>query len=192
VKVGTLTVYCGPMKSGKSEALIRDAMQRRLDGQCVVAFHPRRDSGKGSNALTSRSGISLDDAIAVDGTSQVLERVPAHADAVVLDEPHMMVDGFVELCHDLQWRGVDVIVAGLDLDWRGQPMPPMGDLLCYATTVHHLAARCDGDGCDGAARYSHRLIDSKELIVSGDRGVYEVLCPNCWRQKTKQDKRGER
>jgi len=175
---GKLTVYVGPMCSGKSDALITAIHLREGLGRSVQAFKPARDTRDGVPAIVSRTGRQFD-ATVLHRVTELSHHLKPGTDVVVLDEPHMMAVGFVQVVLDLINAGLEVLVAGLNLDFEGQPLAPMPELLCYATTMVPLSASyCSR--CRAPASYSHRRGSSLALILPGGEDAYEPLCPSCW------------
>ena len=176
---GALMVYVGPMYSGKSDALI-SAIQRFEDqGMKAGAFRPCKDSRDDEDHLVSRTGRRFP-ALRVVQARDAMKHIPEDMDVVAFDEPHMFQGDFVQTCLELKLSGLLVLVAGLNLDYRGLPLKPMPRLLCYADQVVRLdAAYCSSCGYTPAL-YSRRLVDDETLVLPGGKGAYDALCAACW------------
>jgi thymidine kinase len=99
-------------------------------------------------------------------------------EVVGIDEAQFFDKGLVEVCNQLAYSGVRVIVAGLDMDYRGIPFGPMPQLMAiaeYVTKVHAICVRCGT-----LAQYTHRLSEDDKLIVLGETDIYEPLCRSCY------------
>lgn len=190
---GSLTVICGSMCSGKSEEIIKQVGRFILAGFNVLAFKPSIDNRKllhlDLDPLTyipSRNGSWID-CIAVSNCDEMLAEVQASdATIIAIDEAHFFSheqDNFIKLVQILVEAGKKVIIAGLDLDFRGEPFGPMPYLLAYADNVVKLNAICSVCGSDTFC-ISQRLVNGKPahyndpLIVVGAT-QYEPRCRAC-------------
>jgi thymidine kinase len=101
-------------------------------------------------------------------------------EVVGIDEAQFFDDGLVEVCNELANRGIRVIVAGLDMDFRGNPFGPIPKLMAtaeYVTKVHAICVKC-GD----LAHHSHRLSENDKLVVLGELDIYEPICRDCFQK----------
>jgi thymidine kinase len=172
-------VITGSMFSGKTEELIRRLRRALYARQSIQAFKHALDTRSGLTEIRTHNGV-LHAAIAVSTSDELLERVESPTDVVAVEEAQFFDEGIVDVCRGLADAGYDVIVAGLDMDFRGQPFGPMPILLAEADEVVKLRAICARCGCD--ASRSQRLIDGKPApasaptILVGAQETYEARC----------------
>ncbi len=170
------------MFSGKTEELIRRLRRALYARQSVQVFKHALDVRSEHTAIRTHSG-TLHDAVAVSTSGELLERVEETTDVVAIEEAQFFDDGIVAVCRCLAGSGYEVIVAGLDMDFRGQPFGPMPTLLAEADEVVKLRAICARCGRD--ASRSQRLIDgrpaptSAPTILVGAQESYEARCRHC-------------
>jgi thymidine kinase len=178
---GWLEVICGPMFSGKSEEMIRRLRRAEIAGQRVVIFKPRIDDRYDVDDVVSHAGARMR-AVPVSSVAEIVTH--AHGcDVVGIDEAQFLGDGVVATALDLAERGVRVVVAGLDQDFRRLPFGPMPSLLTHAEFVDKLQAVCHR--CGGPATTTQRLVDGRpapysgETVVVGAAEQYEARCRTC-------------
>ena len=177
--VGSLTVITGSMFSGKTEELIRRLRRALYARRSVQAFKHALDTRSGITEIRTHNGI-LHEAAAVSSSEELLERVEPESDLIAVEEAQFFDEGIVEACRSLADSGYQVIVAGLDMDFRGRPFGPMPTLLAEADEVVKLRAICAICGRD--ASRSQRLIDgrpapaSAPTILVGAQETYEARC----------------
>jgi thymidine kinase len=175
---GWIELVVGPMFSGKSEELIRRVTRALIARQKVQVFKPAIDDRYESTALASHAGRSLE-AIAVDDTAGIRGILEDDVQVVAVDEGQFFDAALVPLALELADAGKRVIVAGLDLDFRGEPFGPMPDLLAQAEVVEKLTAICS---CGRAATRTQRLIGGHPahyddpVILVGAAERYEPRC----------------
>ena len=182
---GWIEVISGVMFSGKSEELIRRVRRATLARRAVQVFKSHLDSRfTGIYNVTSHDGTALE-AAPVDSAAEILRQVRAGTEIVAIDEAQFLGHELVATATLLAQRGVRVIVAGTDTDFRGEPFGAMGDLMAVAETVDKLRAICIV--CGGEACRNQRLVDGRParwdapLIVVGGRETYEARCRHCHR-----------
>jgi thymidine kinase len=181
-KSGWLEVITGPMYCGKSEELIRRLRRVKIAKQKVKVFKPVLDDRYSRKDVVSHSGNSIE-AVPVDHPEEILERIDAAVDVVGIDEAQFFHEDLVEICEDLADRGIRVILAGLDRDFRNQPFGPMPELMARAEYVDKLHAICIQ--CGEPASRTQRLIDGEPaaaddpVILVGASEVYEARCRSC-------------
>ena len=179
---GWLEVICGSMFSGKTEELIRRVRRARIARQSVQVFKPALDNRYANREVTSHNGMQVE-AIPVEGIAQVRELIAPDTEVIALDEAQFFLDDVIDLCEELADRGKRVIVAGLDLDFRGQPFGPMPRLMARAERVDKLHAICVLCGDRGSR--TQRLINGEPagyhdpVILVGASEVYEARCRRC-------------
>ncbi len=179
---GWVEVICGSMFSGKTEEMIRRIKRAQIARQKVQVFKPAIDTRYATAHVASHGG-ALHTALAVDGAAQIANLVEPDTTVVAIDEAQFFDDGVVELCQALARRGVRVIAAGLDLDFRGEPFGPMPRLMAEAEMVDKLQAICVA--CGAPASRTQRLIDGRPaayddpIIMVGAQENYEARCRHC-------------
>ena len=182
LRSGSLTVISGSMFSGKTEELIRRSRRALYARRSVQVFKHALETRSDEDEIRSHNGIPHE-AIPVSSSEELLEKVDPAADVVAVEEAQFFDAGIVEACRELADGGHDVIVAGLDMDFRGQPFGPMPELLAEADVVVKLRAICARCGRDAAR--SQRLIDgrpapaSAPIILVGAEESYEARCRHC-------------
>jgi len=178
---GWLEVICGPMFSGKSEEMIRRLRRAEIAGQRVVIFKPLIDDRYDEADVVSHAGARMR-AVPISSASEVARGAQGF-DVVGIDEAQFLGEGVVGTALDLAGRGVRVVVAGLDQDFRRLPFGPMPELLAHAEFVDKLQAVCHR--CGGPATTTQRLVDGDPAPYSGDTVVvgaaeqYEARCRSC-------------
>lgn len=181
---GRLEIICGPMFSGKSEELIRRLRRAKVARKHVVAFKHTVDSRTAVEYVDSHDGSKID-AHAIDDVNLLLELASAdHIEVIGIDEIHFFPRTIIHPLCTLINKGKRVIVAGLDLNFRGEPFDPMPILLAIADEVTKLRAVCLLCGQD--AHYTQRLVNGKPahyqdpLIMIGTHEAYQARCRNCY------------
>lgn len=181
---GWIEVISGSMFSGKTEELIRRLRRARYAQQKVEIFKPLIDTRYSDNEVVSH------DANAILSTpvesSQAILLLTADVDVVGIDEAQFFDPGIVDVCIYLANQGIRVIVAGLDMDFKGKPFGPMPQLMAVAEYVSKVHAICMV--CGNLAHFSHRLSEEDKLVVLGEKNDYEPLCRTCFYDKTQKAK----
>ncbi len=181
-RAGWLEVICGSMFSGKTEELIRRVRRAQIARQHVQVFKPRLDDRYSVEHVTSHNGMNFE-AISIEHADEILDLVRPDTNVVALDEAQFFDAAICRVCDTLAHRGVRVIVAGLDMDFRGEPFGPMPRLMAQAERVDKLRAICVV--CGQEASRTQRLIDGQPasyddpVILVGAREVYEARCRHC-------------
>lgn len=179
---GWIEVICGSMFCGKTEELLRRIRRAEIARQRVQVFKPAIDNRYGASLVASHNGLAWESE-AITSSQDILKRLRADTTVVAIDEVQFFDEGIGVVCDDLAHRGLRVIVAGLDLDFRGEPFGPMPRLMAQAEHVDKLHAICVV--CGGEASRSQRLIDgqparySDPVIVIGAAEAYEARCRSC-------------
>lgn len=174
---GHVEVITGGMFSGKSEELVRRLRRASIARQRVQVFKPRTDTRHEPERLVTRDNRELD-AIPVEDAEELREKLEFGVQVVGIDEAQFFDVGLVDLVQDLADRGLRVIVAGLDLDYRRQPFGPLPRILAMAEYVDKMHAVCVR--CGGTAHYSQRITGGDETIQVGDVESYEARCRRCY------------
>lgn len=173
---GWIEVITGSMFSGKTEELIRRLKRARIARQKVEIFKPRIEVRYSEEEVVSHDENAIN-STPVDSASNIL-LLSSDVEVVGIDEAQFFDDGLVGVCNQLADGGTRVIVAGLDMDYRGKPFGPMPKLLSiaeYVTKVHAICVRCGA-----LANHTHRLSEDDKLILLGETDVYEPLCRACY------------
>ena len=173
---GWIAIVCGSMFSGKTEELIRRLKRAEFANQKILLVKPTIDDRYHKENVVSHQGTSFE-AVCVSNATEILdlwnkERV------VAIDEAQFFDEAIVNVCNELAKKGVRVIVAGLDMDFKGEPFGPMPRLLAiaeYVTKVHAICVSC-GD----LAQFSHRTVKDKEQVLLGAVEQYKPLCRVCY------------
>lgn len=179
---GSLTVVTGSMFSGKTEELIRRVRRALYARQTVQVFKPRLDTRTSDTVIRSHNGVRHE-AVAVESSGHLRREVCAETDVIAVEEVQFFDEGIVALCSELANRGHQVIVGGLDMDFRALPFGPMPALLAVADEIVKLRAICARCGRD--ASRSQRLIDGKPApasaptVLIGATEHYEARCRHC-------------
>jgi len=179
---GWIEVICGCMFSGKSEELIRRVKRAEIARQRVQVFQHGIDQRYGARRVASHSGASMG-ATPVGSSNEVLSAVAPDTEVVAVDEVQFFDEAIGEVAEELADRGLRVIVAGLDLDFRGEPFAAVPLLMARAEFVTKLQAICMR--CGAPATRTQRLIDGKParfedpVILVGASEVYEARCRKC-------------
>ena len=175
---GRIEVVCGSMFSGKTEELIRRMKRAKFAKQKVEIFKPSIDTRYSDEDVVSHDQNSIHSTPIESSGSLLL--LASDIDVVGIDEAQFFDNGLVEVCNELANRGVRVIVAGLDMDFKGIPFGPIPALCAIAdevTKVHAICVRC------GALAYvSHRLISNDRRVLLGEKDEYEPLCRECYQK----------
>jgi thymidine kinase len=174
---GWIEVVCGSMFSGKTEELLRRIKRATLARQAVVLFKPRIDDRYDAVKIVSHEGLNAD-AVPVSTAAELLARVPPGSAVVGIDEVQFFDDAIVAAAQSLADRGVRVIAAGLDQDWKGQPFGPMPALMAVAEYVSKLHAVCAQCGAPGTR--SQRLVAAEGQLFVGGSAEYESRCRACF------------
>jgi len=168
---GWIEVICGSMFSGKTEELIRRLKRAQIAQQKVEIFKPTTDTRYDENDVISHNTNTIS-ATAVPAAANI--RILADTcDVVGIDEAQFFDNNIVKVCNDLANKGIRVIVAGLDMDFKGNPFGPMPALMATAEYVTKVHAICPKTG--NLAHYSHRKNSNENLVVLGESEAYEPL-----------------
>jgi len=176
LRTGWIELICGSMFSGKTEELIRRLNRARIAKLNVRIVKPALDTRYDVNNIVSHSAISIP-SIPVQTAGQIIE-LAGDCDVVGIDEAQFFDKAIVHVCQTLANRGQRVVVAGLDLDFSGQPFGCMPQLMAvaeYVTKVHAICVVC-GD----IAQHSYRLVPSQERVLLGETDSYEARCRRCF------------
>ncbi|MCR4824239.1 MAG: thymidine kinase [Bacteroidales bacterium] len=182
-KSGCIEVVCGSMFSGKTEELIRRLRRAQFANQVIAIFKPAVDNRYSDVEVVSHDFHKIS-STPVSDPKKMLEVGP-DVQVVGIDEAQFFDETLVDVCQQLADRGIRVIVAGLDTDYLGLPFGPMPRLMAVAEDVQKVHAICVK--CGSLANHSHRLSKSKDLVLLGEKDVYEPLCRDCYNQAIAED-----
>ena len=180
---GRIEVICGSMFSGKTEELIRRLRRAKFARQSVEIFKPTVDVRYSAVNVVSHDDNSIS-STPVDSAQNIL-LLASGVQVVGIDEAQFFDDGLVDVCNQLANSGVRVIVAGLDMDYQGNPFGPIPKLMAIAddvTKVHAVCVRCGA-----LAQFSHRLAKTDKLVLLGETDSYEPLCRKCFLKAVADD-----
>ena len=170
---GRVEVVCGPMFSGKSEELIRRIKRAIIARQRGQVFKPAVDTRYSSTEVVSHGDLRLE-ATCVPSAADLMRLVAPRTEVVGIDEAQFFDDELVAVCDSLANRGVRVILAGLDMDYRGKPFSMMPQLLAIAEIVTKIQAVCMV--CGAPASFSQRLSAGGDVVALGSSETYEARC----------------
>jgi thymidine kinase len=172
---GWIEVITGCMFSGKTEELIRRLRRAKIAKQKVVIFKPIIDTRYSSNSIVSHSEQSLP-SILIKDASEILELVE-DAQVIGIDEAQFFSSDLIDVSNKLADDGRRVIVAGLDMDYRGVPFEPIPQLLSIAEYITKSLAICVE--CGNPADRTQRKTASAERVIVGAADLYEARCRKC-------------
>ena len=182
---GRIEVICGSMFSGKTEELIRRMKRAKFAKQKVEIFKPAIDTRYSEEDVVSHDQNSIH-STPIDASGAIL-LLASDIDVVGIDEAQFLDDNLVDVCNELANRGIRVIIAGLDMDFKGVPFGPIPALCAIAdevTKVHAICVKC------GALAYvSHRLVADEHRVMLGEQSEYEPLCRACYQKAWKEEKK---
>ena len=179
---GWIEVIAGSMFSGKTEEMIRRVRRARIAKREVQVFKPLMDNRFHVEQVASHNGLQWE-AVPVGNAREIPERLEGDATIVAVDEVQFFDWEISKVCNDLADRGLRVILAGLDMDFRGEPFGPMPLLMAEAEEVTKLQAICVT--CGATASRTQRLIDNQPaaydepIILVGGSESYEARCRHC-------------
>lgn len=183
---GRIEVICGSMFSGKTEELIRRLKRARIARQRVEIYKPAIDTRYSEEDVVSHDRNAIA-STPVESSAGIL-LLAEEADVVGIDEAQFFDEGLTEVCNKLADRGKRIIIAGLDMDFKGVPFGPMPALCAIAedvTKVHAICVRC------GALAYvSHRTVQDERRVMLGEQAEYEPLCRTCYNRQAQDEAAG--
>ena len=181
-KKGWIEVICGSMFSGKTEELIRRMKRAKFAKQKVEIFKPEIDTRYDEEKVVSHDANEIH-STPVPSSSNIII-LANNVEVVGIDEAQFFDDGLVAVCNQLANSGIRVIVAGLDMDFKGKPFGPMPQIMAsaeYVTKVHAICMHC-GE----LAHHSHRINTNDKLVQLGETDAYEPLCRSCFQRAVRK------
>ncbi len=182
-KVGTIEVVVGSMFSGKTEELIRRLKRAKIARQKVEIYKPAIDVRYSELEVVSHDENSIRSTPVENSANILLLR--GDVDVIGIDEAQFFDKGLVDVVTQLANMGTRVIVAGLDMDFKGVPFGPIPGLMAvadYVTKVHAICVRCGN-----VAQFSHRLSEKEQVVLLGEKDIYEPLCRSCYLEANKKE-----
>ena len=173
---GWIEVICGSMFSGKTEELIRRLKRAKIAQLQVEIFKPASDTRYHDEDIVSHNQNSIR-STPVHSSVEIL-LLAGDCDVIGLDEAQFFDAGIVEVCNTLANQGKRVIVAGLDMDFKGLPFGPMPNLMAiaeYVTKVHAVCVQCGQ-----VAHFSYRTAADQSTVLLGETDTYEARCRACF------------
>lgn len=180
---GWIEVICGSMFSGKTEELIRRLKRAKIAQQKVEIFKPAVDIRYDEEAVVSHDSNQIH-STPVPASSNIPLLINDEQ-VIGIDEAQFFDMELVGVCNRLANQGIRVIVAGLDMDYKGNPFGPIPALLAtaeYVTKVHAICVNCGN-----LANHSHRTAVDDKLVMLGETESYEPLCRSCFHEATQKD-----
>jgi thymidine kinase len=175
---GWIEVICGSMFSGKTEELIRRLRRAAFAKQSILLFKPIIDDRYATEEVVSHQGQSWE-AKRVAAALDILA-LWSGEQIVAIDEAQFFDTQIIQVCTDLANKGVRIIVAGLDMDYKGLPFGPMPQLMAIGEYVSKVHAVCVH--CGKLAQFSHRTVAQTEQVLVGAVEKYQPLCRSCYQK----------
>ena len=176
---GSIEVICGSMFSGKTEELLRRLKRAKFAKLQVEIYKPIIDTRYDNKKIVSHDENFIQSVI-VKNSSEILQKIN-NPDIVAIDEAQFFTDDLTKVCNELANNGIRVIVAGLDMDFLGNPFGKMPKLLAIAEHITKVHAICLD--CGGIANNSHRITEGNALVELGQKENYKPLCRKCFTKK---------
>lgn len=173
---GWIEVICGSMFSGKTEELIRRLKRAKIANQKVEIFKPKKDIRYDEQQVVSHDANSIN-SIPVVSSSEIFQYVN-EVNVIGIDEAQFFDEKLIEVCQKLAVGGKRVIIAGLDMDFKGRPFGPMPGLLATAEYITKVHAICPH--CGNLATHSYRLSQEQDQVLLGEKDKYEPRCRVCY------------
>lgn len=181
-KSGSVEVICGSMFSGKTEELIRRLRRAQFANQKIHVYKPCIDVRYSEDKVVSHDAHNIE-STPIDKPELMLECLNDGTEVVGVDEAQFFDQTIVDVVTTLANHGIRVVIAGLDMDFLGKPFGPMPTLMAIAEDVQKVHAICVK--CGSPAAHSHRLSKKGDLVLLGEKDVYEPLCRHCFNASMK-------
>ena len=173
---GWIEVICGSMFSGKTEELIRRLKRAKFANQKVEIFKPKVDTRYDEVKVVSHDANAIM-ATPIESSAKILEFTEG-VNVIGIDEAQFFDMNLTNVCQKLAMKGIRVVVAGLDMDFRGEPFGPIPNLLAvaeYITKVHAICLHCGN-----LATHSYRKVTDNQQVMLGEKDTYEPRCRTCY------------
>jgi thymidine kinase len=176
-RTGQIEVIAGSMFSGKTEELIRVLRRAEFARQEIQVFKPSIDNRYSEDHVASHNR-NLIPSTTIENAAEIYRHLRPTTQVIGIDEAQFFDSEIVDVAGELASRGLRVVIAGLDLDWKGDPFHPMPELMAVAEVVKKLRAICMV--CGQAASRTQRLVASNAAVLIGDQRLYEARCRQCF------------
>ena len=173
---GWIEVICGSMFSGKTEELIRRLKRAKIANQKVQIFKPSKDTRYDIIKVVSHDENAVD-SLPISQSEEIFNHI-SDVNVVGIDEAQFFDENLPLVCQKLAIDGVRVIIAGLDMDFKGRPFGPSPNLLAVAEYITKVHAICPH--CGNLATHSYRLSQEQETVLLGEKDLYEPRCRVCY------------
>ena len=173
---GWIEVICGSMFSGKTEELIRRLKRAKIANQRVEIYKPKIDTRYDELSVVSHDANTIL-ATPIENSYKLLENTEG-VDVVGIDEAQFFDKNLTDFCQKLALKGIRVVVAGLDMDYRGEPFGPVPQLLAVAEYITKVHAICSH--CGNLATHSYRKVANNQQVMLGEKDTYEPRCRTCY------------
>lgn len=177
LRIGSIEVIVGSMFSGKTEELIRLLKRAQLAKQNVQVFKPKIDNRYSADHVASHNR-SLFSSTVITRAAEIFQYIRPDTHVIGIDEGQFFDQELVDVANQLAERGLRVVIAGLDLNYKGEPFHPMPELMAIAESVQKLRAVCIS--CGNLASRTQRVVENDANILVGDDKSYEARCRNCF------------
>jgi thymidine kinase len=176
-RMGSIEVIVGSMFSGKTEELMRLLRRAHYARQSFQVFKPKIDTRYSPDHVASHNK-SLLAATVIEHAAEIFTHLKPETQVVGVDEGQFFDEELVDVANELAERGIRILIAGLDMNWKGEPFHPMPALMAIAESVRKLQAVCIS--CGGPASRTQRLVPSQAQVLVGDHSTYESRCRSCF------------
>lgn len=173
---GWIEVICGSMFSGKTEELIRRLKRAKFANQKVEIFKPKVDTRYDEVKVVSHDANAIM-ATPIESSAKILEFTEG-VNVIGIDEAQFFDMNLTNVCQKLAMKGIRVVVAGLDMDFRGEPFGPIPNLLAVAEYITKVHAICSH--CGNLATHSYRKVTDNQQVMLGEKDTYEPRCRTCY------------
>ncbi len=180
-KTGWIEVVCGSMFSGKTEELIRRVKRGKIAQQQVKIFKPSVDIRYHQKNVVSHDSSEVD-SYPVQNAKEILNHIFPEDEIIAIDEAQFFDSDLTDVCREIANQGKRVIIAGLDMDFKGEPFGPIPQLMATAEYVTKVKAICVD--CGSLAHHSYRLAEGENVVLLGEKKEYIPLCRSCFNKKT--------
>jgi thymidine kinase len=176
-RTGSVEVVVGSMFSGKTEELIRLLRRAQFARQAIQVFKPRIDDRYSVDHVASHDRTFFPSTV-IETAAEIYRHLKAETKVIGIDEGQFFDDELIDVVNELADRGLRVIVAGLDMNWKGEPFHPMPALMAIAEHVKKLRAVCVI--CGAPASRTQRLVQNTDQVLVGEKAAYESRCRECF------------
>ena len=178
---GTIEIICGSMFSGKTKLLIKKITEAQKNNFTVKVFKPKIDTRYAKEKIVSheKKGVA---AIPIEDPNDIIQ-LSQSVNLVAIDEVQFFNKKIISTCEKLSQKNINIILAGLDLDYLGKPFGIMPILMKMANKITKLNAVCDI--CSQKAFHTYRVSKIEKKIMLGEKGEYLALCKDCFQKKIK-------